>query len=120
MKLKNNHNRSLGITIQYESIVLAPGESADITEGDLRAIKDNYAANRWLEKEIITVTGAKVLSDDDKPNPGGKPDDTEKAIVKHVGGGHYKVFLNDDVLTEESLTKEEAEKAAAEYNADTK
>lgn len=52
----------------------------------------------------------------EKPKPAADDRDPEKAYAKHVGGGKYKVFLNDEVLTEESLTKEEAEKAATEFN----
>ena len=121
MKLTNNYKRALGIVISpaVEAIVLEAGKSADITADDLKALKENKTTKKWLDDGIISVDGETAVDEDDdsdSEDPDGE-NDGETAVVKHLGGGHYNVFIGEEKLSEENLSKEDAEKLADEYNA---
>lgn len=102
MKLINHSARSIGVMGAYKSYVLAPNESAAVTDADVKKIKENKTCAHWLSVGIISL--------DNSVAP------VEKSVVKHVGRGRYSVFAEGVQLNDEPLSKEQAEAMKVEYD----
>jgi len=102
MNLINHSTRSIGVMGAYKSYVLAPNESAPVTDADIKKIKDNKTCAHWLKTGLIALEHTATV--------------TEKSTVKHVGRGRYSVFAEGVQLNDEPLSKEQAEAMKVEYD----
>lgn len=110
--LTNKSSRALGVYGAYgRTINLAPGVSTPVSDKDLEAIQANATAKGWIKARTIVIDGAAP----EAPKKESPPED--KAELRHLGGGRYGVFVGDEKLSDEPLSKEDAQAMAEEYGA---
>ena len=127
--LRNAGKRRLGIPGR-PAIILAPGESAPITDSQLAAMERNKTVARWLDRGVLSVSdsdGKEPEAKKAKPKPKrNRRDDREDQVLPegvtgegvethHKGGGWYEVYVNGFKVSDSNIRKDEAESMAAEY-----
>lgn len=135
-KVTNNGGRRIGVPVR-QAFILAPGESRDITDGELAQMENNRTISRWLETGILSVASElgeaprekrEVKQPESKPQA--KPTQPPKAEgqeplpegitgvgveYEHHGGGWYSLWVNGFCVTDKRVRKTEAEVMARDY-----
>lgn len=137
--IKNNGTRRLGIPGR-PAIILAPGDTAPVTDAQAADMERNRTVSRWLERGVLTVRDSNAKEPIPpvppvrsapprqrvRPRVGGRSDTREELVlpdgvtgegieVHHKGGGWYEVYVNGFKVTDTNVRKDEAHEVAAEY-----
>jgi len=104
MKLVNTSNRDRHIPLS-EGVVLAPGESVDLTPDDVLRLERYPVVSNWIHLGFLTM---------------GEPEQVEEAPedgvhIQEHGSGWYSVHVNGFKVTDVKVREEEALRIAAEY-----
>ena len=115
--LTNTGRRRLGLPGR-PAIVLDPGQTVEISDGQLKAIMANSTSARWVNSGVLSLNGGVVKVD--TVTAATKLDIPEKLTGSGVelydrGGGWWDIYVNGFKVLDKSVRRAKAEELAEEY-----